>query len=290
MKTPRTPRTFLYHAHAFAISGMMRYPFHAPIPTQAMVTLPTIGGHAEALVENFSFHDIVSFKKAYTQVVGNCNSDGDICYTTTSVTIEGLNVMDMFTADLITTRIGCTYNLHDLHDPSDDTADIIPLGSNFDGVRIGGGEAKITLDHKLFSKYPDYRNFKEDYDANKDGLRDQVQKQFNWVTPDPMPPDTPEVVQLRYKWATRFEDSIPDGGPVLCTLVKKIEGDAIDPRHVFGNVIELPNFGTIYLADYYMEKFGRRLEMLRIELAPPFVGTICDGGGGNGGGYPPLGT
>ncbi len=285
---PKTPRTFVFNADAFAISGMIQYPYHEPIPTQAMVTLPTIGGHAESLVENFSFHDMVSFKRAYTQVVGRANNDESVCHTTTSVTIEGLNILDMFTADLITTRIGCTYDLHNLEDPSDDTAEITVLGSDFHGVRIGGAEATISLDHKLFSKYTDYQNFKKDYDSDVK-FRDRIRKQFNWIAPDPLPPDIPELLKKRYKWAERFAKKLPKNGPVLCTLANKIEGDAVD-GHVFGNVINLPNFGTIYLADFYMEKFARRLEMLRIELAPPFSGTICDGGGGGGSGYPPSGT
>jgi hypothetical protein len=287
MKPPNTPRAFVFNAHAFAISGMIRYPFHQPIPTQAMVTLPTIGGHAESLVEDFSFHNMVSFKRAYTQVVGRSNDVGDICYTTTSVTIEGLNILDMFTADVITTRIACTYNLHDMEDPTDDTAEILLLGSNFDGVRIGGAKATIRLDHKLFSDYPDYQKFKKDYDS--DGkFRDRIKSQFNWIAPSALPPDIPESVKKRYKWAKRFDKALPDNGPVLCTLVKEIKGDSVD-GHIFGNVIDVPNFGTIYLADVYMGKFARRLEMLRIDLAQPLSGTICDGGEGGGSGYPPSG-
>jgi len=287
MKGPRTPRSFVFHAHAFAISGMIKYPYHEPIPTQAMVTLPTIGGHAEALVENFSFHNMVSFKKAYTQVIGRSNDAGDICYTTTSVTIEGLNIMDMFTADLITTRIGSTYNLHDIDDPNDDTADVLVLGSNFDGVRIGGSKTKIELDQKTFSDYPQYETLKDKYNKDSD-FRQKVNNEFYC---NPMPPNVPEPVKTRYKWADRLKlkERLPDNGPVLCTLVKNIEGDTVD-GHVFGNIIDLPNFGTIYLADLYIEKFSKRLEMVRIDLAPPFSGTICDGGGSNGSGYPPSGT
>ena len=107
MKRFKTPRAFLYHAHGFAISGMITKPFQDFIPTQAMATLPTTGGLAEATNEDYRYKDIVSFKSAETVITGISPKD-NVYETDMKVTIEGLNIRDRFTAD----KSGHSYPLH----------------------------------------------------------------------------------------------------------------------------------------------------------------------------------
>ena len=57
----------------------------------------------------------------------------------------------------------------------------------------------------------------------------------------------PDCVLTRYKWAERLNKKLPEHGHILCTLVDEIEGDNLNGR-VFGNVIVLPDFGTIFSA------------------------------------------
>jgi hypothetical protein len=283
MKPPKTPRTFVYHAHGFAVSGMIKSPYRKLIPTQAMATLPTSGGHAEVTVPGFSHEDIVSFDGAHTLITGLQTGD-NVYETDMKVTIKGLNIMDRFTATEVVTHIHCKHTLGAFGKEKQDRSEILPTESRFAGVRINGKPVEIILDHDFFKQYAHYNHFRSAY--GKGPFRQKVKKQFHWVAPktNQVIPDT---VQTRYKWAERLADKLPENGNILCTLVKEIKGD-LDGQ-VFGNMIVLPDFGTIYLADYFMEKHGRRLEMVRVKVDKPFKGTICDGGQGGGNGYPPSG-
>jgi hypothetical protein len=285
MKSQKTPRAFLYHAHGFAISGIITSPYQEHIPTQAMATLATTGGTARSVQDRFEFKDVVSFDRAETVITG-VSPKSNVYVTDMKVTIDGLNILDRFTAKKVVTHIQCTHSLGEFGKENKDRSEIVPLDADITGVEIDGKPVNITLDKKFFQKYSNYARLRKDY---KGSFRKVVQHKFHWV-PDGKPKQTvPDCVQTRYKWAERLKNKLPEHGHILCTLVDKVEGDNLDGR-VFGNIIVLPDFGTIYLGDYFIEKHGTRLEMVRVELDGPVTGTVCDGGGSNGSGYPPSGT
>ena len=282
-------RTFLYRVHGVALGGVITYPFHEVIESQASVALPAAGGHAQSCVENFSYRNLISFRKAHTQVTGGLDPVTGAHKSVVTVRIEGLNIENMFTAESITCRIA---SKHTLVDPDNseqkklglkaDESEIVALGSEFVGVRIGGAEAKITLDHGLFSEFPNYRKLCKDYEVHSD-----VRDAFRPYLFRDLKGDVPQPLQARYKWAReKFAKKLPENGPVLCSLVSSIDSDHLKDR-IFGNAIVLPNFGTLYLADFYIEEHWRRLEMFRVEFASPPGGGGSGGGGGGGGGYPP---
>jgi hypothetical protein len=282
---PKTPRAFLYHAHGFAISGMITKPYQDFIPTQAMATLPTTGGLAEVTAPRFAYKDIVSFDGAKTVITGT-SPKPNVYVTDMKVTIDGLNILDRFTAKKVVTHIQCTHTLGEFGKENKDRSEIIPLDADITGVEIDGNPVNITLDKKFFQKYSNYSRLRKDY---KGSFRKTVQHKFHWV-PDGKPKQTvPDCVQTRYKWAERLKNKLPEHGHILCTLVDKVEGDNLDGR-VFGNIIVLPDFGTIYLGDYFIDRHSTRLEMVRVELDGPVKGMIVDGGNGNGSGFPPSGT
>ena len=284
MKRFKTPRAFLYHAHGFAISGMITKPYQAMIPTQAMATLPTTGGFAEATSPPYTFKDIVSFKGAKTVITGMSPKD-NVYETDMKVTIEGLNILGRFTADKVVTHIKCTHTLGEFKKENKDRSEIVPIDAEITGVKIDGHPVNITLDKQFFHQFSNYARLREAY--KKSGFRKHVQQKFNWV-PEKPKAKVPDCVQTRYKWAERLKNKLPEHGHILCTLVDKVEGDNLDGR-VFGNIIVLPDFGTIYLGDYFIDRRSTRLEMVRVELDGPVKGMVCDGGEGGGSGYPPSG-
>jgi hypothetical protein len=282
---PKTPRAFLYHAHGFAISGVIKSPKEEHIPTQAMATLATTGGTARSVQDRFSFKDIVSFDRAETVIIGT-SPKTNVYVTDMKVTIDGLNILNRFTAKKVVTHIKCTHTLGEFLKENKDRSEIVPVDADLVDLRIDDKPVNITLQKKFFQEYSNYARLRKDY---KGSFRKQVQQRFHWV-PDGKPKRTiPDCVQTRYKWAERLKSKLPEHGHILCTLVEKAKVEHPEAQ-VFGNIIVLPNFGTIYLGDYIVEHHGTRLEMVRVELDGPVVGTVCDGGGSNGSGYPPSGT
>ena len=286
MKRFKTPRAFLYQAHGFAISGMITKPFQDFIPTQASATLPTTGGLAEAEQTDYRYKDIVSFKRAYTRITGMPANGGNVHETDMKVTIEGLNIRDRFTAEKVVTHIRCVHTLGEFGKENKDRSEIIPVESDISGVKIDGRPVNVTLDKKFFHEFPNYARLREAY--KKGPFRRHVQQKFHWV-PEKPKAKVPDCVLTRYKWAERLNKKLPEHGHILCTLVDKAEVDHPEAR-VFGNIIVLPDFGTIYLGDYFIDRHSTRLEMVRVELDGPVKGMVCDGGGGGGNGYPPAGT
>ncbi len=282
----KTLRTFLYHAHGFAISGVIFRPKEEHIPTQGMATLATTGGSAKAPVNQpFAYENIVSFKRSDTVITGT-SPKKNVYETDMKVTIEGLNIMDRFTADKVVTHIRCTHTLGDFGKENRDRSEIVPGESEISGAKVDGEPLNVSLDNKnFFNKYSNYARLREAY--KKSSFRDEVQQRFHWV-PGKSKRKIPPPVETRYKWAERLKKKLPEHGHILCSVVDDIQSPKLGD-YIFGNMIVLPDFGTIYLGDYFVDKHGTRLEMVRVEIAKPFYGTICDGGQGNGNGYPPFG-
>jgi hypothetical protein len=136
--------TFGFLASAAALGGAFTRPFHEPLQVQAASMLPSVGGYGSARVENFRFHELISFTAAYTQVIGNeYEKDGRRERSTLALSVvEGLNVLDMVTADRIVGRLVSETPL-----PADKAAPEaaeaqeltwLPAGSYFVNLRIAG--------------------------------------------------------------------------------------------------------------------------------------------------------
>ena len=127
--------SFAFRASAAALGGIFTRPFHEPVPVQAASMLASVGGYGSARVENFRFRELVSFRAAYTQVVGNeyTGDDGPERSTLVLSVVEGLNILDMVTADRIVGRLVS-------ETPRSDGSELrwLPAGSYFVNLRIGG--------------------------------------------------------------------------------------------------------------------------------------------------------
>lgn len=146
---------FYFHAVGHAFSAKFCRPFEHVIEAQAATSLPTIGGHANARVENFKEHHFVSFRHAHTHVSGSWQDEETVVTHATS-TVEGLNILNFITADRIVARLTSEYRR------GRKEAHIIAIGSQFDNLRIAGHAVKVILRHDLFLKCPvfeDLRNF-----------------------------------------------------------------------------------------------------------------------------------
>lgn len=267
-------RTFFYHAQASAIGGVFRRPFVDVLESQAATSLPITGGIGNKTQSNFNFRDTVRFDSASTQVTGSQNPDDGSYNTLSTTTVVGLNIANMVMADRIVARISTR------HSADDTETTVIPQGSEFVGLRIGGEPINPELDLSLFTELNTSAKFKRRYTGD-DKFKEDMRKRFLWGK---LEDSAPQHLKARYKWQSD-PSALPESQGIMpCSLVKSIGKTSLK---TYGNVIIVPDFGTIYLAEYLVQESSRRLNMMRLMLGSPMEGdiTVC-GIEGNGTTFP----
>jgi hypothetical protein len=256
MQKETVPPSHVYSAYGHALSGRISRPLDHIIDVQAGMSLPSIGGIGNARVEDFRFRDFVSFKAAYTHVAGSM-SDSEIHTSLVTSTIEGLNVLDIVTADRVVTRLASRSKNHDPKEPQ-----ITLFGSKIDNLKIAGCAIHIDLANELFLELTTFESIRKEFDSNA---------KFRKIAADPF-------------FTGKPKKSIDAHGVVVCSLVKDIEFNCPGVTRK-GHALEVPEFGTIYIGEVFAQHRKRTVTMLRLELGCPVVGTvICAQAAGNG--YP----
>jgi hypothetical protein len=225
---------FHFHAHGQAFSGEFRHPLWSVIPAQASATLATIGGHATARVEGFHFQDFVCFKSAHTHISGKRRRD-ETFVTHASTVVKGLNILGMVTAERIVSR------LTSVHSPREPEGHIIAEDSRFEGLKINGEDVKVILRHDLLVKCKTFSDLTKGIAGDK--------KSGKIVAVD------------------------EDRQVAVCSLVEKIE-TKLKGVDVKQHLIDVKNFGKIFLAEIFAEPGTRTLTMLRLELGSPHVADL----------------
>lgn len=152
---------FHFHALGNAFSGAFHRPFEHVIPAQAATSLPSIGGHATARVENFRAHHFVSFRAGHTHVSGSWMDEKTVV-TAATATVEGLNVLEFITADRVVARL----TAEGKHGQKE--SHIIAIGSEFENLRIAGHLVKVTLRHNLLLQSPTHEELRKAVASDKD--------------------------------------------------------------------------------------------------------------------------
>jgi hypothetical protein len=228
-----------YDAQAAAFEGELRLPLRQEIHPQAFVKLPVEGGYLAQRSCGFRVESVLSFASAYTQVAGNRDlKPGHGHSTLVTSVIEGLNVLDVVTADRVVGQIS-TEHPHRCSVPS-----ITFLGTRFENLRIAGHKVELDLDLNICGERPD-----NDAPYTKSsGFAARVSQQHARIRdlengyPNPF-------AELRERFnlvPERFGASAGGEEIVECSLVNQAEGSF--PGRRFGHVIHIPHFGTIYLA------------------------------------------
>jgi hypothetical protein len=260
-------RTHLYHASATVISGHLRLPLVREIRPQALSTLPQEGGYFSEHAESFSVEEVISFRTAYTQVAGNRSTKAGQGWTTlTTTTIEGLNVLEVVTADRI---VGQVITEHPLvgYVPS-----ISFLGTRFENLRVAGQEVDLEIDHNILGAQPD-----GDREYTKDpGLIARAGGQYRRVLESDR---LPEDLRERYN---RLSSTLGSAEAVECSLVNHASGSF--PGLSFGHVIYVPDFGKIILArlrvshgDYNTPTGAPRITNVHLTMVDLELGCAADG-------------
>ncbi len=158
-RVQRIPFHFRAEAHAF--SGEIHHPFWYPIKAKASTALPTIGGLATARHENFSCHELVSFRKAHSHVSGRQVAK-EVYETHATTTIEHLDIEGVFTADRIVCRLSSTY------DHKHPEGLILAAGSRFENLKINGHKVEIILRHGFLEECDNFEKLSKKVKSEQD--------------------------------------------------------------------------------------------------------------------------
>jgi hypothetical protein len=285
---------FHYHAAAHVLSGEFWRPIQHVIDVQAPSVLPSTGGVGNSRVDNFRRDDLVSFKTGYSHVMGSKKrvkgKDGkeSIVHTTqVTSTVEGLNILDVVTADRIVARVTSR------HDADQEEGHIILVGSKFENLRIAGCEVHVKLHHELFLNLGTFAAARSKFsEENAEAVRTKLKETSGAAVSDEAVKKeleqrkefrtmARETLQARHPDAEYPAGQVPAHGALLCSLVEKIEFKHADVfqatcagverrgRHAF----HVRDFGTIFVGEVLFAYGQKTVTMLRLELGSP-----CDAG------------
>lgn len=274
-------RTHYYHAEANILSGHLRLPLEHRIKPQAHVHLPKEGGYFSHRDGHFRLESVLEYRSAYSHVAGNINPKPGGGWTTLVTTvIEGLNVMEVVTADRI---VGQTITEH----PAEGYVPRINfLGTRFENLRIGGFPVDLDLNLNFLGPRP-ANDAAYTHDA---ALIGRISSQMGRIGEHP---NLPAELQQRYNRLSASLGSQPE--EVECSLVNHATGAY--PGHSFGPVITIPDFGTMVLGkitikheDFKPETGAPKKTTVRLTMIDFHFGCAIEGDGGTGDGSTNGGT
>jgi hypothetical protein len=277
-----TPRSHIFHADAKIVEGSLSLPLFHTIQPPASAQLPPIGGYRSESSDGYRLEGVFSYKSARTQVAGNPGHKpghgwGTLCTTV----IEGLNVLEILTADRVVGQIITEHPLEGY------VPTISFLGTRFENLRIAGHKVDLELDTNILGDKP-----ADDAPYTKEhGVVSRISSQYDRIRKHK---DVSTELAEQYN---RLSSTLKDAEAVECSLVNQASGPY--PGHSCGHVITIPGFGTITLAklslkheDWCKEKGCPKkttvtLTMVDLKLGCPIQGAMPLGtGSSNGSSWP----
>jgi hypothetical protein len=262
-------RYHVYEAEAEALSGHLTLPLIQAVKPPTFVKLNERGGYVSQHAENYRLGGVVSFRSAYTQVAGNPDVKVEHGWNTlTTAVVEGLNVLDVVTADRIVCQISTDHPLVGY------VPTVTFLGTRIENLRIAGVPVDVEMNLDMLGEkplndasYTSDRSFIERINTQ----RNHIQSQEN----------IPSDIATRY---SRLPEISGKQGKIECSLVNHV-GSAKFPWRCLGNAIDVPHFGKIYLAALTIEQSGfdtptgaPRKTTITLNMIEMVMG--CVGGGG----------
>ncbi len=253
----------VYHAEAHVLSGNLKHPVDQPIEHHAHAVLKNRrSDHITQTVEETSLEGLISFKSGHTRVSGSKIQKKDMWgkdhsgwVTLSTSVIEGLNVFEVITADRVVAQLSSEHAMKNGHVPK-----VTFLGTRFENLRVAGYPVQVELDLAICGDKPEGdRPYLEDRD-----FLDRVQRQMGTIA---SAKGLPEDLEKQYDAKIAYIDDLKkrangrgkgngNGYPKLeCSLVKSIGPIPIPGVKTFGNIIFIPDFGTVSLAEI---EVGRR--------------------------------
>ncbi len=231
-----------YDAEAKALFGELQLPLRQTIPPQLFVKLPRDGGYLNQRGREYRVESVISYVSAYTHVGGNPEVKPDRgSNTLVTAVVEGLNVLDVVTADKVVAQISTEH-------PRWEDGYYIPrvnfVGTRFENLRIAGRKIEPKLNLDLFEEKP----ANDGRYTQSPSFVNSVLEQHGTIRQKHSGYENPiEGLLERFNLVPESFGQTPSDEEVIeCSLVHKV--DDYDEKHCFGHIIRVPHFGTIYLA------------------------------------------
>lgn len=261
-------RVFHYHADANALGGVLTHPYKAVISTAANSSLSNAGGYNSSPNVPFHLDHVLSCRSAYTHTTGG-DENGHWTTLTTAV-VEGVNLLEVVTADKIVAQISTT------HAKVGNERTVSFVGSQFVGLRINGHSVEPMLDRHPFPPKPARNESSKNSKPARSEVSSFQHKDVRKLAAEhsrrvTRHPHAPDWAKHRYGWL-ESADEIDGRGHLLCSLVKEIRGG--EPEDTFGHVIHVPGFGNIFLAEVTLDCRSYHLTMIRAEMGCASSGSV----------------
>jgi hypothetical protein len=267
-------RVHYFHADASAAGGYFQLPIDRDLPPQAPMSLSPSGGYGSARSENFRLEGAVSYKSALTQVSGRLSKkQGHGWVTLATATVEGLNVLDVITADRLTAQVSTEHPLEG------DNPRVTFLGTSFENLKIAGCPIDIKLDFNICDQ-GNGNGYPSEPCIEDDQFLARVADQYKRITnPKNLPEwvkdrSIPDWIKERYAWDSEQSEN---AGSVLCSIVNEAavkEGCDHFPGRPFGSVFEVPDFGRVFLGELFVDCNSYRLTTIRLEMGCSSEGSL----------------
>jgi hypothetical protein len=267
-----------YHAEATVLEGRLELPLVHEIVPQAHVQIFGKKGYLSQRSENFRVEGVISYSSAYTQVAGNRDPKAGHGWSTLSTSvIENLNVLDVLTADRVVAQVGTEHPAHG-YIPS-----VTFLGTRFENLRISGEPVTLTMDLDLLGD----RTEDDIPYLGSERFLSQVNEQYQTLRSQP--DAFPQALQRYNQFPSAAEVPVKDDPSrtekmewLECSLVK--EAKVSPPATSCGHIIDVPNFGKIYLAtlrleqsDFLRDTSVPRCTLLQLNMIELHLGCVISG-------------
>jgi len=273
-------KVFYFHADANSLGGYIDAPFRA-IPSQASVSLPSVGGHASLRAQDFKFEEIISCRSTYTHVAGRpTKTNGPWTARVTSV-VEGLDILGVLTAERAVARLFVE------HPEGGGPPSVSFAGSHFEKLRFLGKDVELSLNSTLLPAHHrggDVYNEDESFtpELGWPVLWDVAEQQSTALRNTP---GVPGWAIDRYGWLAG--KNTPEGDAyAICSLVDKMEVTAA--AQSYGHFVEVSDVGRFFFAETMILPQSIQLTMVRAELGCQTQGMASAATArSNGVSYPP---
>jgi hypothetical protein len=257
------------------------------IEVQAGISLPSTGGVGSSHVENFRVDEVVSFTRGYSHVAGSVmEENGKRTHTTyATATVEGLNILDVITADRIVARLSSSFEEPVPRRPGPNEGKVLLLGSKFENLRIAGFQTDVELEHEVFLGLGTFAEVRANF---KEGSK---LRQIATETLMAFPEDErvlPEQLEPHHALFSSIVKEVHFKEPGFCCEPCKPEDEdkkkekkkflppGVD--RIGRNAYHVVDFGNVFLSEVLCQHGRKTLTMLRIELGSPNGGGFTASG------------
>jgi len=262
-------RVHYYHADSNAFGGHIETPIKQLIPVAAPSSLPPVGGYESAHTGRYELEGILSFESAHTQVAGSVSHKTGGWTTLASATVEGLNVLNVITADRVVAQIAME------HPPEGYIPTVTFVGTQIQNLRISGFPVDPVFNLGICDQGLAAGQFPKRAAIENESFLKNAAAQYERMNNPKLLPEwvqdrsIPAWVRERYTWDNA---QLRERAAVSCSLVTEVRGQF--PGRPFGHVLEIPSIGRVFLGELLLDDNTYRIVGMRLELGCTTYGSV----------------